>query len=106
MSAGEWIELLRAERDRVGGATTGRRIGYSEAVVSAVLNGSYKGDLSRVQKAVEGALGGAEVDCPVIGSLPRQACIKHQRSRFKSTNPLAVQLHRTCPECPNGGKRS
>src|SRR3569623_2145987 len=73
VSAGEWIELLRAERDRVGGATTGRRIGYSEAVVSAVLNGSYKGDMSRVQKAGEGALGGAEVDCPVIGSLPRQA---------------------------------
>lgn len=94
-----WLDLLR---NAVSGASlrkVGERIGYSPAVVSTVLAGTYKGNLQAVQKAVEGALMGAVVDCPVIGELELQRCVEHQRATFRSTNPTAVQLHRTCPTC-------
>jgi hypothetical protein len=41
------------------------------------------------------------VDCPVIGDIPRQACIAHQRrkGRFAATNPARVALAKACKRC-------
>jgi hypothetical protein len=66
-----------------------------------VLKGTYKGDVSSVQRAVEGALMGMTVECPVIGDLPRNRCLEYQRQPFAATNPMRVQLSRACPTCPN-----
>jgi hypothetical protein len=46
---------------------------------------------------------GAVVECPVIGEIPRQRCIEHQRRahRFAATNPMRVQLSKACRVCPN-----
>jgi len=98
-ASADWIEVLRdACRHATQGAVA-RRIGYSSPVVNQVLSGSYKGDLNRVQAAVEGALMAALVDCPVIGEIPRQRCIEHQRRPFTPTNPTNIQLYKTCPVC-------
>lgn len=104
----EWIDALRHEANRTSQGAAAVRIGYSPAVVNQVLKGTYKGDLSRVEEAVRGAIMGAMVECPVIGEIPRNRCIDHQRrSSFAATNPLRVQLYRSCPVCPNrtGDKR-
>lgn len=100
----EWIEELRTECERTSQAAAAQRIGYSAAVVNQVLRGTYRGDLARVEQAVRGALMGATVDCPVIGEIPRNRCIDHQRraSRPAATNPMRVQLAQACPVCPNG----
>ncbi len=92
----DWIEVLAAACKSKSQKDVGTAIGYSPAVVNQVLKGTYKGDLRRVQKAVEGALMGSVVDCPVIGLIPRQRCIEHQRAPFRISNPLAVQLHHAC----------
>ena len=97
----DWVKALRAECERSSQGRAGDLIGYSSAVVNQVLKGSYKGDLSAVEDAVRGGLMGATVDCPVIGEIPRQRCIEHQRRGYAATNPTRVQLARTCPTCPH-----
>lgn len=101
MSAG-WIEVLRQACESSTQGAVAERIGYSTTVVNQVLKGAYKGDLQRVQRAVEGALMGSTVDCPVVGEIPRQKCVEHQRATFRSTNHMAVQLYNACRSgCPN-----
>lgn len=97
----DWIEVLRAACEAKTQAAVAERIGYSPATVNQVLKGAYKGDLRRVEEAVRGALMGESVECPVIGDLPRQRCIEHQRraGSFAATNPTRVQLARACKTC-------
>lgn len=98
---GDWLAVLRQHRTEHGNGPTGQRIGYSSAVVSQVLNGKYIGDMNAVQKAVEGALMGLTVDCPIIGDLPRHVCLDYQRRGFAATNHLRAQFARSCPTCPH-----
>jgi hypothetical protein len=97
----DWLTVLREQCTRASQAAIAKRIKYSAAVVNQVLKGTYKGDLSSVQRAVEGALMGLTVDCPVIGDLPRNRCLEYQRQPFAATNPMRVQLSRACQTCPN-----
>lgn len=107
--AGEWLEALRRECRRSSQARAAARIGYSAAVVNQVLKGTYNGDLQRVQLAVEGALLGATVECPVLGEMRRDVCLGHQGREFAATSPLRVRLYHACRNgCPHsrvGGER-
>lgn len=97
-----WVTALREACAASSQLQVAARIGYSAAVVNAVLAGNYSGNLERVQRAVEGALMAMTVDCPVIGELPRQRCIEHQRTPFTATNPARVALYRACRGgCPH-----
>ena len=98
-----WITVLReaCEAPNSSQSSVSKRLGYSAAVVCAVLKGSYKGDINRVKAAVEGALMGMTVECPVVGELPRDRCLEYQRRDFASTNHLRVQLNKACKTCPN-----
>lgn len=95
----DWVTVLREHREAHGGAKTAERIGYSTAVVSQVISGTYKGDMKAVQQRVEGALMGATVRCPVVGDLPRNRCLDYQRQPFAATNHVRVQLYKACPGC-------
>lgn len=99
MTDKEWLDVLHAECKRTSQSAIATRIGYSPTVVNQVLKGTYKGDLNRVQQAVEGALMKRTVNCPLIGELPRERCVEYQRRGFAATNPLRVQLSQTCPTC-------
>lgn len=99
MNGSDWMTVLREHRDEHGNGPTASRIGYSPSVVSQVLGGKYLGDMSAVQKAVEGGLMGLTVECPVIGELARNVCLEYQRRPFAATNHLRVQLSRACPTC-------
>lgn len=102
----DWIDAMRTECQRTSQRHVAQLIGYSPATVSQVLNGTYNGDLSSIEQAVRGALMGATVECPVIGEIPRNRCIDHQRraGKFAATNPLRVQLHHQCPLCPHANR--
>jgi hypothetical protein len=91
-----WLETLRAAAAATSQTVAGRRIGYSATVVSQVLSGTYPGDVRRVQAAVEEALMAQTVDCPVVGDMPRQKCVEHQRAQRRQTNPMAVALYHAC----------
>lgn len=98
-----WIDTLREACAVQGQKPVARIIGYSTTTISQVLSGTYKGETKRIQTAVEGALMGAVVECPVIGEIPRQRCIEHQRrkGRVVATNPMRVQLAQACRTCEN-----
>lgn len=100
----EWIRRLRAEcAPPSSQAKVARRIGYSATVLHHVLHGTYKGNLAQVQKAVEGALMGATVKCPVLGAIPGNKCLEYQGRPFAATNPQRVALFNACHggKCPN-----
>jgi DNA-binding transcriptional regulator YdaS (Cro superfamily) len=100
-----WIEALRVACAERSQKVVAAEIGYSQPVVNQVLRGVYTGNVTRVQAAVEGALMHGEVDCPVLGLIPRQRCIEYQRRPFMPTNPTAVMLYRACRRCPNSLNR-
>lgn len=95
----DWLTVLREQCAHSSQAAVGKRLNYSATVVNQVLKGKYTGDLSAVQRAVEGALMGLTVNCPVIGELARNRCLDFQRRDFAATNHLRVQLARACPTC-------
>ena len=97
----DWLDVLRSACKARSQRAVAADIGYSTAVVSQVLSGSYKGDLRAVRQKVEGALMGLTVDCPVVGDLQRNRCLEYQRQPFAATNHLRVQFSRACPTCPN-----
>lgn len=99
-----WLDALAAAAAAHGQGAAAKAIGYRPSVVSQVLKGSYKGNLSAVRRAVEGAFLGATVDCPVLGDIPAQRCRKIQAGRGtrpSATTPERVKLWRACPACPN-----
>jgi len=106
-----WIESLIKACKASSQAAVATKIGMSPAVVNQVLKGCYQGNLTNVQRRVEGALMGITVDCPVVGDMPLNICMENQGRSFAATNPMRVQLHRACKSCTNntqsreGGRR-
>ncbi len=98
----DWLDTLADEARRSSQARVAAKIGYSPGVVNQVLGGTYKGDLTAVQKAVEGAFMDGTVECPVMGTLAGNKCLTIQRRKFAGTNPQRVQLWRACRSgCPS-----
>ena len=97
-----WLTTLRRAVKASSLPVVGRQIGYSTGAISAVLNGKYTASLDRVQRAVEGALMGSSIACPVVGDIPSQRCVEHQSAPFAATNPMRVRLYRACRSgCPH-----
>lgn len=94
-----FVTALREACERSSQASVAKRIGYSAAVVNQVLKGAYKGDLVRVQQAVEGALLGVTVACPVLGPIASNKCLEIQVLPFANTNPQRVKLFKACKRC-------
>lgn len=105
-----WILALREQVADKGQRTVAKEIGYSPAVVSQVLNDKYLGDVAQVEKRVRGAYMGETVFCPVLGEIPSNQCMDHQRKPFAPINPMRVRLFRACRAgCTNSkleGRRS
>ena len=97
----DWVAILAEQCDRTTQREVAEAIGYSPSVVNQVIQASYKGSLKRVKSAVEGAFMGSVVACPVLGDLPQQDCLRHQRQPFNPSNPMRVRLYRAChTTCP------
>ncbi|WP_425087017.1 transcriptional regulator [Stappia sp.] len=98
----DWIAELASLADRDGLSGAGKRIGYSPAVVSQVINARYPGDLEKVEERVRGALMGLSVDCPVLGDLSRNQCLDWQKKPYASTSAHRVRMFRACRSgCPH-----
>ncbi|MFO1038118.1 MAG: helix-turn-helix transcriptional regulator [Geminicoccaceae bacterium] len=102
-----WLEELRAACAATSQTEVARRLGYSASTISMVLKGTYNGDLKRFSQAVEGLLLSAEVECPVLETIPRHRCVAEQKRQEAlksplSTNATRVQLWRWCRgPCPH-----
>lgn len=97
-----WIRTLREQCTERNQTIVAEEIGYTGAVVSAVLSGKYKGNTANVEKAVRGAYLGETVACPVLGELPANRCLEIQRQPFAATNHQRISLYRACRDkCVN-----
>lgn len=96
-----WLEALQVRATRVPLSVVASEIGYSKSTVSRVLNDSYGGDINAVKHAVQRAYLKNMVECPLLGDIERDQCLRHQNRPFAVTNPMRVQLHRACKTCPN-----
>jgi len=97
-----WLAVLREQCNTSSQKVVGMKINYSAAVVNQVLKRTYKGDLTRVESAVKGAFMNEVVDCPVVGDIATHLCLKYQKQKFSSINPLCVQLYKACRNgCPH-----
>ena len=92
----EWVIALAEACQGSTQAAVASRLGYSPAVVSQVIKGSYKGDLTRVEAAVRGAFMSECVMCPVLGEIGRDVCLAHQRRGFDATSAVRARLYRAC----------
>lgn len=92
----DWVGVLAGECAALSATAVAGRIGYSVAVVSAVVRGNYKGDLGAVEARVRGAYMGEIVDCPVLGEIARDRCMHEQGRRFAATSALRTKLYRAC----------
>lgn len=98
----DWVDVLREQCKKASQKKTADKIGYSPAVVNQVLKGTYKGDVVAVEQAVRGALMNTTVDCPVMGAMLGDECLRHQRQPFAATNPMRLKLYKACRNgCPN-----
>jgi hypothetical protein len=107
----DWVVELAQIADQVGQKKAAEMIGYTAGLVSAVLNGKYTGDMRGVEERVRGALMGLKVECPVLGDIGRDRCLKEQKEPFRATSAFRAQIYHACRnECPNarlkGGKNA
>lgn len=97
-----WTDILKQQCRQHSQKWVGEQMGYSAAVVNQVLKGAYKGDLTKVEKAVKGAFMNEKVDCPVMGEMASHVCLENQKLPFSSINPMRVKLFKACRGgCPH-----
>jgi hypothetical protein len=92
----DWIVRLAEECERTSASDVARRLGYSVAVISGVVLGSYKGDLGKVEAKARGAYMGELVDCPILGEIERDRCVAEQGHRHAATSANRARLYRAC----------
>lgn len=98
----DWRAELKRRAAEVGQRKLANLIGYSASTINQVIAGTYKGDVSAVRRAVEGALMREHVACPALGQdIGANDCLKFQRMPLAATHPARARLHRTCPTCPH-----
>ena len=91
-----WLEALKTEVANSSNGKVASNLGVSKTVISQVCNNKYPGDMQRIRQLVEGAYLNQTVICPVMGELPVHRCMQHQVRKQLSSNPLYIQLYKSC----------
>lgn len=97
----DWVVALAEVCQRERQSTVARRLGYSDAVVSSVLRGTYRGDLRAVETKVRAHLMATRVACPVLGDIDLSRCLEEQARPFAATSGHRVRMYHACRACPN-----
>lgn len=98
----EWVRAIAEACQRETQAAVGKRIGYSAATVSQIVSNTYRGDLSRCEEMVRGALLAETVDCPILQDISRNVCLTWQKRPFSTASANAVRMHQACRSgCPH-----
>ncbi len=98
----DWVEVLAGKCAEMSQRQVAERIGYSGGMVSQLLRNRYRGNLAAIEDAVRGAWMGATVLCPVMGSIPTDACQDWQKKsrEFVPSNRLRARMQTACSKCP------
>jgi len=95
----DWIALLRAEAERTSITAAARRIRYSRPAVSGVLNGTYRGDTSRIRARVLAVLG-RMIACPHTGeAMHTDECRRWRHRPMPMGSASDLKHWRACRSC-------
>ncbi|MBD8890921.1 transcriptional regulator [Roseibium litorale] len=98
----DWVSELAEMAELQGLNACAARLGYSPAVISQTLGNKYRGDMTKVEDKVRGALMGATVRCPVLGEIGRDTCLNWQGKPRAVTNAIRTQVYHACRKnCPH-----
>ena len=92
----DWVLIFAEMCDAQSRSVVATRLGYSAPVVSQLLNGTYAGNLDRIEAVVRGAFMKATVVCPVNGDTPLDVCLADQRRTPPFASSWRMQVYRTC----------
>lgn len=97
-----WFETLKNEVEQTSLTAVAKKLSMSKATVSQVLNGKYSASTATIQQKVEGAFMHSEVECPILGDIPINECLEHQKRKFAATNHIRVAIYKACRSgCPH-----
>ncbi|WFE92284.1 transcriptional regulator [Roseibium porphyridii] len=100
--APDWIEELADMAERRGLNACATQLGYSSATISQTISNKYRGDLSKIEDKVRGALMGKTVMCPILGELGRHKCLNWQTKPRAITNATRTKMYHACRNgCPH-----
>ncbi|WP_282045563.1 transcriptional regulator [Roseibium album] len=98
----DWVQELANWVSEKGLNNLSQRLGYSSTTLSLTISNKYRGDLSKVEDKVRGALMGEKVACPVLGAIGRDQCLNSQSLPRAVTNSIRTRLYRACRSgCPH-----
>lgn len=97
-----WVLELAEACQKSNQSAVAKRLSYSPAVVSSILSNTYRGDVSRVEQMVRGALMSETVGCPILGEIPRNVCLDWQAKPYAPTSSHRAAMFRACRDnCPH-----
>ena len=102
--APEWVLVLAQACKNSSQTSVAAQLDYSASTISQVISNTYRGDVARVKEKVVGAFMGITVDCPILGDIGRDRCIKEQSEPFRATSAMRAQLFHACKTCLNARK--
>lgn len=98
----DWVRELAREATRTTATAAAKRLGYCLAVLSHVFARNYRGDISRVEAKVRGALMNETVVCPILGEIGRDHCLDQQKMGRTGASSIRAKLYRACRNgCPH-----
>lgn len=103
----DWVAVLVSACDADGASQNkvAKKIGYSSAVISLVLNNTYTGDMDKIEKNVRDFFMRG-VTCPALGDITADQCLAW-RLESKEPNPSSPHKSRmfhACRKCPRNRK--
>ena len=102
----DWVSELAQIADHLGQKKAAETIGYSNGLISQVINRKYGGDMEGVEQRVRGALMGLKVECRVLGPIGRDRCLQEQKEPFRATSAFRAQIFHACRNgCPNARQK-
>lgn len=93
----DWIDALARSCDTTSQRKTASLLGLSPAVVNLLIHNKYAPRSHHgVELLIKKRLMATSVQCPVIGTIDRNACRKYQALPLNTHNPAHVQIYRAC----------
>jgi len=97
----EWVQVLRDAVDETSKQAVADALECSRAMVHQLMTGRYSSPVEKWRTKVMAELARDRVQCPVLGPISTEKCRETRDRDFAATSPMRVELHRTCPSCPN-----
>jgi hypothetical protein len=101
----DWVVALVAACDASSQNKVAKKMGYSNAVISLVLNNTYTGDMDKIEKNVRDffMLG---VSCPALGEITADQCLAWRNEAKEPTpsSPHKSRMFHACRKCARNRK--